>query len=552
MNCSVKTSGTPASILTKLLGLIFLLIPLATPAASFNVACDVSSLVNALQTANSNAEADILNLPSDCTYNFTTFSSSDSDGPNALPILSTEMQIFGNGSTWQRDSSSSAFRIVKVSTQGEVTLYDLTISGGRTSDATALATANAGGGVYNDGDLEIYRSRIAMNSTGSGLVGGSAPFNQGGHGGGIYSSNKLAIFDTNIEQNRTGNSGVNGSEFAGSGAGIYLARVQFNIASIKRSAVFANDVGGSPLDPDSPAGIAGGLYVGLEARAEIENSTFFANESSAIRGGAIYAAGETIINHSTLALNSSGILVGDRQFELINSILSFNDGPDCLVNISPNSVTLVNNIVEDTEVQACDTSNGVDANITGDNANLTLAAFRGGPTPTFGLGPNSKAINKGTVGDIVELDQRSIRRPQPTSQSDLAADVGAYEQEALITGFDSLLSLEIFSATMDQYIEVNLNAGDQMQFNMGFTHANGDLDVVLYRKEDLTTPLAGSATSSDGELFEYTATETGLHWVRVFGFQGATNIYGYSINYKRNELPCFPVKAANKIALICV
>jgi hypothetical protein len=552
MNHSIQTRRKVASILTKVASLVVLLMPIISSSAVFDVPCNVPALLTALQNANANAEQDTVNLASECTYNFTTFSSSDSDGPNALPILSSKIEIYGNNSILQRDPAANAFRILKVATQGEVVLFDLTISGGRTSNATALASANAGGGVYNDGEIEIHRSRITLNKTGDGLVGGSAPFNKGGNGGGIYSSDKLEIYDSSIDQNQTGNSGDNGSGLAGNGAGIYLANLEFNVAVIDRSSVYSNIVGGTPLQPSSPAGFGGGLHVENYAQVFILNSTFFLNESATARGGAINAIGEALINHSTIALNSSGILVSDNKFDLINSILSLNDGADCIANNTPNFITLANNIVHDVGAQACGASDGVNDNIIGDDADLRAPFYRGGPTPTFGLQPTSKAINKGTFGDVIDFDQRNIRRPQPTGQAELDTDVGAYEQESLITNFDSLVGLEIYTDVMDQWIEVDLNNGDKVAFTAAFTHALGDLDVAIYGKNDLTQLLQGASSSTDGEFFEYTASKPGPYWIRVYGFAGATNVFGYSIDYTRNDGVCFPVKTANKVAIICL
>ena len=105
---------------------------------------------------------------------------------------------------------------------------------------------------------------------------------------------------------------------------------------------------------------------------------------------------------------------------------------------------------------------------------------------------------------------------------------------------------------MDQWIEVELQPGDQLTFAAQFSHASGDLDVELYEKNNLRAVLAESASTSDNESLEFTASHAGKYWIRVFGYAGATNTYAFSIVFKRNDVMCIPIGKKGSISIICL
>ena len=75
--------------------------------------------------------ADTIELPFDVTI---TLTEEDNDsrgwGNNGLPLVSSEITIYGNGATLQRDSTDGTpdFRIVHVGDGGDLALDDLTVS----------------------------------------------------------------------------------------------------------------------------------------------------------------------------------------------------------------------------------------------------------------------------------------------------------------------------------------------------------------------------------------------------------------------------------------
>jgi hypothetical protein len=93
---------------------------------------------------------------------------------------------------------------------------------------------------------------------------------------------------------------------------------------------------------------------------------------------------------------------------------------------------------------------------------------------------------------------------------------------------DSYDDLEISSATDSDYFAVQADAGDTITADIAFSHANGDLDMVLLDADG--NALDGSASVSDDENIEYTVTESGTYYVEVYAFSGAPNSYDIDVN----------------------
>src|SRR4051812_46583566 len=73
------------------------------------IGCTAADLVNAVDAANSNPGADTIELPAGCTYTFSTVNNWWY-GPNALPAISSEITIDGNGAVLERESSAGRLR----------------------------------------------------------------------------------------------------------------------------------------------------------------------------------------------------------------------------------------------------------------------------------------------------------------------------------------------------------------------------------------------------------------------------------------------------------
>src|SRR5215470_5068903 len=102
--------------------------------------------------------ADTIEMPSGAVLTLSFVDdTSDDDGPNGLPVVTSTIVIDGNGSTIARGSMGTpAFRIFKVAATGDLTLNFVTIANGHTPDSDELFVGSyGGGGIYNAGVLTL-------------------------------------------------------------------------------------------------------------------------------------------------------------------------------------------------------------------------------------------------------------------------------------------------------------------------------------------------------------------------------------------------------------
>ena len=75
----------------------------------------------------------------------------------------------------------------------------------------------------------------------------------------------------------------------------------------------------------------------------------------------------------------------------------------------------------------------------------------------------------------------------------------------------------------EHYFAVDLEAGDQLEVTMEFSHSEGDLDIELLNPTG--TRVSGSASITDDETVSTTASVGGEHYIRAYPFISATNSY---------------------------
>ncbi|MGC4896115.1 hypothetical protein [Micromonospora sp. DT31] len=239
------------------------------------VACDDDALVDALELANRD-HGGVLKLAENCTYELGV---KDRRFGAALPVIKQDVTVKGNGSTIKRDAEDT-FRIFRVADGGDLTLKDLTVSGGNANEfkypgggnppaaapaaaapaaATAAATATTVAGGMNGGSGADKRAEgdggaLLVERGGSAYLSnvkltdnnaegdGGALANYGrtwlddskvvhnhaqGDGGGVYNEGILKVEETHVDDNTAGGSGggiANGSGFSGAhGAGAATA-----------------------------------------------------------------------------------------------------------------------------------------------------------------------------------------------------------------------------------------------------------------------------------------------------------------------------------------
>jgi uncharacterized repeat protein (TIGR01451 family) len=194
-------------------------------AANINVACTVTDLINAIDTANGNSQADTLTLASGCTYSLTS-AINGTYGPTGLPAITSQITINGNGATITRGSGT--FRIFYVSSAGTLSLNHVTVSNGLARGGNGGSGAGGGGGgagmggaIFNEGTLSLGSGSTLTGNTAQGGNGaGAAYVSGGGGGGGIYGNGGVCPSGCAAGAGGGGNIGAGGNAgYSTSGAG---------------------------------------------------------------------------------------------------------------------------------------------------------------------------------------------------------------------------------------------------------------------------------------------------------------------------------------------
>lgn len=165
--------------------------------------------------------ADTIELEAGQTYNLTSVNN-NSPGANGLPQITSEIIIDGKGSTIKRDSLAPHFRIFHVATTGDLTLNDLTISGGRMSGVAG--STRDGAGIENRGILQVTNSVITDNHAqyqGGGIdnifgsveiINSTISGNSANYGAGIYTWDSTTSLTNSTVSNNTANIRTGGIE----------------------------------------------------------------------------------------------------------------------------------------------------------------------------------------------------------------------------------------------------------------------------------------------------------------------------------------------------
>ncbi|MGA7608233.1 MAG: hypothetical protein WCA79_20145 [Anaerolineales bacterium] len=252
--------------------------------------------------------------------------------PAGFPVVASTLIILGNGSTIER-TGSNQFGVFQVFVAGNLTLKDLTISGG---DTTAASSGDGGGAIAvlggslaldhvtlihnvakEGGALDISVSLGGVTITNSTITENTSQES----GGGIYTAGNLTIKDSLIGSNTAkgdvfGGGGIYNSDaqltldnsqivgnMATLGGGIYNDGGTINVTN---QSVISGNVATWKFNGLSPDG--GG---GINSRADhdqlvIDHSLIIGNQAPASFGGGIIAGGQmTKITGSVLSGNTA-------------------------------------------------------------------------------------------------------------------------------------------------------------------------------------------------------------------------------------------------------
>jgi hypothetical protein len=218
-------------------------------AITIPVACSQNALVAAVNKANATSAADTLVLASGCTYRMTSSHGSNANGQEALPVITTPIEMIGPATvTRSALLGLASYRIAEVSPTGSLTM------------TTGVAFTNGkavgdGGAILNFGAVTLTKSSLTGNYAsrdGGGLANadtasGTAPAatftrspvsnnTAGRNGGGIFNGLRGTLTTT----------GVSGSPMdmkgntATSGRGGGIAAIASNATTLTQTAVSTN------------------------------------------------------------------------------------------------------------------------------------------------------------------------------------------------------------------------------------------------------------------------------------------------------------------------
>ncbi|MBN1933761.1 MAG: hypothetical protein JW934_03800, partial [Anaerolineae bacterium] len=181
-----------------LFALIGSLLPAQIAQAETIWSCSTGELINAINEANANGEADTIMLDGTCTYLFTNAYAADPDGygPVALPPITSDITIEGNGAVLNR-SGSNVFRFFYVTSAGSLTLKNLTLTNGLAQGGNGgLAQYDGGGGgaglggaIFNRGTLTLASVTLTNNTAQGGNGGDDTLASPSAAGGGGMGGN---------------------------------------------------------------------------------------------------------------------------------------------------------------------------------------------------------------------------------------------------------------------------------------------------------------------------------------------------------------------------
>jgi len=330
---------------------------------------DEAALINAIHCANDEVHrpgVDTITLATNGAYTFDGLSTPlvNNKGSNALPAITSEIIIEGNGSIIERDSATTEdFRLLYINSTGDLTLNAVTVRNGLSYDPSSF---HDGGAIHNaSGKLTINDSTFANNGI------SSAGCCNGG-GGAIWNIGNTAELS------------ISNSSFIS------------NTASWDGGAIYNSGI------------------------VTITNSTLSGNSANSSDGGALYNSnGVVTLENVTLvnntADNNGGGIQASGTITIRNSIIANNAGTDC--NGGANFIGEGNNLDSD---GTCETRAGSNFNTA--SPLLEALADNGGQTLTHQPLSGSPVVNAGDNTTCTSNDQRGIARPQGA-----ACDIGAVE-----------------------------------------------------------------------------------------------------------------------------
>ncbi|GEM_PF-3388596 len=414
----------------------------------YSTAANVAQLIADINYANQNpSTAFTINL-TDNTYDFTS-ANNNTFGPNALPVITGNITINGNGAVLMRDPSlgqNTPFRFFYISGSqvaspsgaqstgagtGSLTLENLTLEDGLaqgSSSGTGGGGLGAGGAILNMGNLTLNGVTLEQNTA----AGGSSGTGTSTTGGGLGGANATTVGNFGVGGSASSSGGFGGGGGAGStggwgagdgnsssgGGGLGAGGAIFNMYGTTTliNCTLASNLAEGGQGATSGDGYGGAIF-NVDGTLNIVTSTIADNSTTgaANGGGAVY----------NLSLGTTSGAGAASTVTLTDSILANSVSSNDLTN-DENSSTAGAAVVNATTpnlIMASSTLNGATTNGTPLTANPQLGVLSnyGGETPTMPLLSSSPALGAGASGNNVPTtDQRGVARGS-------VIDLGAYQ-----------------------------------------------------------------------------------------------------------------------------
>jgi sugar lactone lactonase YvrE len=285
--------------------------------SDLNPATTSITLRDAINAANNTGGSNVIDLAANTTYIVSPANVDNvTNGPNALPAISSNITIEGNGAILHRagtgTTTADALRFFYVAgglsgqPTGTLTLHDLTLENGLASGAGA---SGDGGAIYSQGTLTLDTVTVQNNRAQGAAALYSIVAGSGGAacGGGLYVATGSATLSNDTFSDNTaqggsggdGNPGNGGTGGTGSGGALYVAGGSVTLSNDTLSANTAQGgsggngglgfINGGGLfyfaGGNGGTGSGGGLYM-AGGHVTLSNDTLSGNTVKGGRGGA--------------------------------------------------------------------------------------------------------------------------------------------------------------------------------------------------------------------------------------------------------------------------
>lgn len=312
-------------------------VPEIASATTFTPTCGVASLRSALNSAAATAGPHTINLPAGCVYRFSDYDS-PSNTDNALPVVTRDVTINGNGAAFERQAGAPPMRFLEVRGLDTLTVRDLAFRHGSNPPPDGYIHSPGYAGDTNGG---------ALRCNNAGLVVEDVTFedNEAMNGGAVFVENcNVQLTRTVFSYNRASDGDGGGmaqitdpswstfselwtddSEFldneaAGDGGALFADLTYLHVDGSAFRRNHADDDGGgiwaatqsepwqvtiewSTISRNSAGDLGGGLFTGSNNETEISWSSIWGNDARL--GGGIAAGRDTDIMFSTISGNDA-------------------------------------------------------------------------------------------------------------------------------------------------------------------------------------------------------------------------------------------------------